>query len=254
MIRGLDPFYNADIDDDYDMDNGAKNDNIKIVGCGRRLAKDGLMYASDDDTDNVNEDNFGVDGRKKKLVTHCYTTKRKNTVIKKRGSHGVVLCIDINYTLVDGKDRPYPSVRHFYNILRNMGDTIIVIYTHANDEYTKTLFAGEMNFFKADLFITRDTLIAYGFPGEFDKPVTLVRKLLTKTGHLSYPFVIIDDKLRNLNASQYDIVVPIVDYGKWKPGSTGQGDPTKAIDADFLTLTRNLKKSIAAFYVNKTDA
>lgn len=237
--------------DDARRSSHNNNDPIQLVSSPssgawrrRRLGKDDAMYASDDEEINGDDDDFVHARRPHRLSSPSQS--------RCRFSKGAVLCIDVNYTLVDSRDKPYPSAEQFYNLLSSQRDysSVLVIYTHANDHYIRDLMSRDLSFFKPDLIITSDTLTAHGYPPKYNKPVTLVRKLLSSVESLSYPFVIIDDNDRNLDATQYDVVMSMTDYHKW-PSNCDTRCVENTVDANYRQLANDLKREVDNFYVNK---
>lgn len=208
--------------------------------------RDDILWGSDIE----DEEDDGEKG-KKNVVESKIVPKRCSKYLNRDGTpRGIVMCIDVNYTIVDAKNNPYPSVRSFYDSIKNglsPYDVFIVIYTHANDEYIVSLLEKRMTYFKPDLIITRDNLTSNNFQPSYDKPVTLLRRLLPSSKYLSYATVIIDDLDANLDESQYDIVCSIRNYYKWKSG-INTGNVNDAIDADYASLLKYVEKQVNFFY------
>lgn len=236
---------NDDEDDDYDTGRRkCANDNIKFIS-RRNKVKDLVLYGSDDE----DSDNSAV--RKKKVRS---ATKR--TIVELGPSavnQGIILCLDVNLTLVDKRDKPYPSVRKLYETVKsglNKFQVYIVLYTHANDNYMISLLEKDLSFFEPDLIITRDDLTKAGFEASYDKPVTLLRRMLTQRKLLSFATAIVDDVEENLDPAQYDIVLPVYKYYRWT-GDTATENYKDAVDVDYPKLIRHLIDKANTFFANK---
>lgn len=128
---------------------------------------------------------------------------KKPVTIKRRlrDSYYVLLCLDLDMTLVDDKCKPFVSVSWFGRMVRNIHPKMyIVINTMASEEHAEYALPGTG--------INYDILCA---DVEYGKAISMLRRRIPDIKYLNGPTVLVDDKSFNLKG-HYDVEVNVSKY------------------------------------------
>lgn len=152
-----------------------------------------------------------------------------------------VIVVDYDLTLVDNNAKPFPGSKKFLEKLRNFNDghNTLVLYSHANSAHINH---GLDKYFN-DVKHYFDEIIS-DHSARNNKPVTHVRRVISKISYLTGPFIIIDDLRSNLDNDQYDIVVDVNRFTK-----SVKNDP---VNVDYDGIFCLIKKGIEKFLITKT--
>lgn len=152
-----------------------------------------------------------------------------------------VIVVDYDLTLVDNNAKPFPGSKEFLEKLRNFNDgrNTLVLYSHANSAHINH---GLDKYFN-DVKHYFDEIIS-DHSARNNKPVTHVRRVISKISYLTGPFIIIDDLRSNLDNDQYDIVVDVNRFTK-----SVKNTP---VNVDYDGIFCLIKKGIEKFLITKT--
>lgn len=152
-----------------------------------------------------------------------------------------VIVVDYDLTLVDNNAKPFPGSKEFLEKLRNFNDghNTLVLYSHANSAHINH---GLDKYFN-DVKHYFDEIIS-DHSARNNKPVTHVRRVISKISYLTGPFIIIDDLRSNLDNDQYDIVVDVNRFTK-----SVKNNP---VNVDYEGIFCLIKKGIEKFLITKT--
>lgn len=215
-----DYYYNNSCDDsEYggsssDGDEGNEKDNNKTI------TRTDKMFRRNKREKNKSKKNKSPIIKKKKIMT--VESRKPNTSNNSSSSRKVnfnrydfnpVIVVDYDLTLVDDRAQPFPGSKEFITRLRdfNDGQMTLVLYSHANAAHIDHGMAKYYHEIK-DYF---DEIIS-DHSARNNKPVTHVRRVISSLASLSGPFVIIDDLRSNLDNDQYDIVIDVTRFTRFK--------------------------------------
>lgn len=152
-----------------------------------------------------------------------------------------VIVVDYDLTLVDNNAKPFPGSKEFLEKLRNFNDghNTLVLYSHANSAHINH---GLDKYFN-DVKHYFDEIIS-DHSARNNKPVTHVRRVISKISYLTGPFIIIDDLRSNLDNDQYDIVVDVNRFTK--------SVKNNLVNVDYDAIFCLIKKGIEKFLITKT--
>lgn len=181
---------------------------------------------SDDEIDNICEYD-------KKLSRHRNNCRLKKNTNSNRNKYSVVICVDLDMTLIDNKGNPFPSVFKFGEKLRGVHNkTYIIINTLASTSHAvNTLPSTKIKY---------DMLLSNGIYG---KPISIVRSVITDIDLLTGPCVMIDDKSFNLT-KQYDIEINVSKYFRRNVNNT-------VYDIDYDKIIKELNNKLDIFWRSK---
>lgn len=131
-------------------------------------------------------------------TTFTKSSPIKNVEIQKftPSNHCLLLCLDLDMTLINAKGTPFHSVKWFASRLEKLHPNMyVVIYTLASSEHALRALP--------DTHIDYDMIYANGAYG---KSIASLRRGIPDMKYLNGPSVLIDDKDYNLKG-QYDIEI-----------------------------------------------
>lgn len=182
---------------------------------------------SDDEYDQDFQYNNNIIARHQTIINN---NTRRST---KRDEYYILICLDLDMTLIDARGRPFESVKWFAKKLKTIHPKIYtVINTMASEshvDYTISQTGIEYNHVCAD--------------ADYGKPICVLRKCIRDIKYLNGPSVMIDDKSFNLRG-QYDVEINVSKYFI-------RNSKHRVIDVNYKAVIEDLETKLENYWKSK---